>query len=48
MKEINVDNIVLMGQDIANYVNDYFVTAVISITIKLPPSVEYISVTPPV
>ena len=48
MKEIKVNNIVLMGQDLANYVNDYFVTAVSSITRNLPPSVEFIFVTPPV
>ena len=46
MKEIKVNNIVLMGQDLANYVNDYFVTAVSSITRNLPPSVEFIFVTP--
>ena len=48
MKEIKVNNIVLMGQDLANYVNDYFVTAVSSITRNLPPTVEFIFGTPPV
>ena len=48
MKEIKVNDIVLMGQDLANYVNDYFVTGVSSITRNLPPSVEFIFVTPSV
>ena len=48
MKKIKVNNIVLMGQDLANYVNDYFLTTVSSITRNLPPSVEFIFVTPPV
>ena len=45
IKEIKVGNIVLMGL-LASYVNDYFVTAVSSITRDLPPSLEYIFVTP--
>ena len=48
MKEIKVGNIVLMGQDLDNYVNDYFVTVVSSITRNLLPSLEYIFVAPPV
>ena len=48
LKEIRVGNAILVGQELVNYVNNFFTTAVSSITRHLPPPSDYIFITPPV
>ena len=48
LKEIRVGNAILVGQELVNYVNNFFITAVSSITRHLPPPSAYIFITPPV
>ena len=48
LKQLVVDNVTLVGQDLANYVNNYFVSAVRCITRHLPPPPEYIFMTAPI
>ena len=42
LKEVRVGDAILVGQDLVNYVNNYFITVVSSITRHLPPPPAYI------
>jgi len=48
LKELKMGNGTLMGRDLANYVNNHFVTAVSAITTNLTPPHSYDFFTPPV
>ena len=48
LNEIRAGNAILVGQNMVNYVNNFFITTVSSITRHLPPSSAYIFITPPV
>ena len=46
LNEAKVGDSILVGQDLINYVNNYFITVVSSITRHLPPPPAYIFMTP--